>query len=119
MSDRFEDALVYARQAEARSQTPLDQLMSINCIARIHFRAGHYDEAERHYAEAITLGAKEDSAYEIARATTGLANIAALRGDHTRAARLWAKAFELSGKLNPILLGEAHVRAKLERRIAP
>jgi tetratricopeptide (TPR) repeat protein len=93
--------------------------MSANCIAWIHFCAGHHDEAEQHYAEAIALGKEEDSSYEIARATTGLANIAALRSDHTSALQLWAKASKLSGQLNPILLGEAQVRTELERATTP
>jgi tetratricopeptide (TPR) repeat protein len=117
--NRFQDALAGARQAKARSLAPLDHLMSANCIAWIHFRAGHHDEAEHRYAEAIALGKEEGSSYGVARATTGLANIAALRGDHTSALRLWAKASELSGQLNLILLGEARVRTELERAMAP
>jgi len=108
--DRFPEALAAAREAAGLAQLPVDQAMSVCCVAWVHFRAGHWGEAERGYHRAAAVADDAGSEYERARALTGLGNTAAARGDHRTAARWWAEADAYRVTLNPAVLGEAKYR---------
>ncbi|OLF10133.1 transcriptional regulator [Actinophytocola xinjiangensis] len=111
--DRFDEALVHAEQARSLAQLPLDVLMSVNCVAWIHFRAGRLNNAADFYQRAAEIaGLAEESDYEHARACTGLGNIAARRGDRRTAERWWSEADEHQVDLNPLTLGEAVIRSE-------
>jgi tetratricopeptide (TPR) repeat protein len=110
--DRFDEAVIHAREARQLAQLPLDVLMSVNCLAWTHYRAGRLDEAAEHYLRAMELAELTESDYERARACTGLGNIAAQRDDHRTAERWWSEADEHQVDLNPLTLGEAAVRSE-------
>lgn len=109
----YEEALTHAREARELAQLPSDVLMTLNCTAWVLFRAGRMDEAERQYHGAVDLAELVDSDYELARARTGLGNIAAQQGDRDAAKQWWARADELGVLFNPVVLGEARVRQDL------
>ncbi|GLZ29148.1 hypothetical protein Lesp02_13380 [Lentzea sp. NBRC 105346] len=88
--------------------------MSVNCEAWAYFRAHHHEAAVEHYEQAVELSDRCGSRYELARATTGLGNVEAAAGRHTRAAELWAKADELHGGLDAVMVGEMRERMLLE-----
>ncbi|GLW91301.1 helix-turn-helix domain-containing protein [Actinokineospora globicatena] len=111
-AEAVEHADLARKQAEAQLQ-PVDTLMAINCLAWIHFNAGNHDTAVQLYTEAGTLAELAGSAYERARALTGLGNIAALRNDRPAARRHWSEADDQQTRLLPAVLGEARVRAEL------
>lgn len=87
--------------------------MCVNCLAWVQFNADRLDEAESQYALAVECGRRELADYEVAHALNGLGNIAARRADTREAVRLWAAADEVVRSPNPLLLGEARVRADL------
>jgi tetratricopeptide (TPR) repeat protein/transcriptional regulator with XRE-family HTH domain len=111
--EEFDEALTYAQEARELSQLPRDVLMSRNCVAWIHFRGGQLDKAERNYQSAIDLAEFVDSDYELARAVTGMGNIAARHGDRNLAKQWWARADEYGMLFNPLVLGEARARSDL------
>ncbi|TCO55821.1 XRE family transcriptional regulator [Actinocrispum wychmicini] len=110
---QFDEALAHAHEAHGLLKLPRDALMTINCIAWIHFRAGRLDEAEHQYQSAVTLAELDGSEYELARALTGVGNVAARRGEPEVARRRWEEADEYCVQFNPRLLGEAQARAEL------
>ncbi|RLK61753.1 helix-turn-helix domain-containing protein [Actinokineospora cianjurensis] len=113
---RHDEAVEHAEaalaQAEAELQ-PVDALMAINCLAWIHFCAGRLDLAVELYTKACGLGELAGSAYERARALTGLGNVAALRGDRVAAKQHWGEADRQETRLLSAVLEEARVRAEL------
>lgn len=111
--EQFDEARVYAQEARELSQLPRDVLMTLNCVAWIHFRAGELDKAGRQYQGAIDLAELVDSDYELARAVTGMGNVAARQGDRDLAKQWWARADEHGVLFNPLVLGEARARLDL------
>jgi tetratricopeptide (TPR) repeat protein/transcriptional regulator with XRE-family HTH domain len=109
----FGDAAGYAERARERAQTPLDLLMAVNCAGWVAYRAGRFAAAAHEYAAAVGLAGREGSPYELARALTGLGNLAAARGDQGAAGEHWRAADEQQVRLDPVLLGEARVRLEL------
>jgi tetratricopeptide (TPR) repeat protein len=109
----FADALRHAEEAGGTAREldlELDTTMALNCIAWIHFRAHRYQEAAAFYAQAVDSGERCGSLHEIARARTGLGNIAAALRDHAKAAQLWSLAESAAGDLSPVSVGEARAR---------
>jgi tetratricopeptide (TPR) repeat protein len=107
---RFTEALAAAEESAGLAQLPFDRAMSLNCVAWVHFCAGHWDEAERGYRQAAEVADYAGSEYELARALTGLGNTAAARGDRPEAHRWWAEAAAYRVTLDPAVLGEAEYR---------
>lgn len=89
---------------------PLDEVMSVNCAAWARFLDGAHEDAAAGYAEAVGLGELCGSAYEVARAWTGLGNAHNAEGRRDEAARAWAVADEFHPSLDPVMVGEARVR---------
>lgn len=111
------DALSNAEQArdELRElELELDMAMALNCIAWIHFRAHRYPEAATFYQQAVEWGASSGMRYEVARAHTGLGNVAAAVRNHAKATELWSAAAESAADLSPVVVGEARARRGLE-----
>jgi tetratricopeptide (TPR) repeat protein len=106
------DASAYLDRAVPLVQTPLDRAMTANCAAWVNFRAGRYEAAAADYAAAAEL-ARPESAYELARALTGLGNIAATRGEEAAAARCWIEADAQPVILDGGIAAEAAVRRTL------
>lgn len=110
---RLDDALHHAEQSYAEVRElglALDMAMGRNCVAWIHFRADRYDDAKACYTQAAQLAERCGSRYELARAWTGLGNVAARTGNRAEADELWARAHALDTSLNPVMVGEAVVR---------
>ncbi|MBV9445874.1 MAG: tetratricopeptide repeat protein [Streptosporangiaceae bacterium] len=113
----FTDALRDAEQAhdELRElELELDMAMALNCIAWIHFRANRYREAATFYERAVESGERIGSRHEVARAQTGLGNVAAVVRDHMKATELWSLAGKSMSNLSPVVVGEARARHSLE-----
>ncbi|UVS79461.1 XRE family transcriptional regulator [Actinokineospora sp. UTMC 2448] len=111
---RYADAIAHAERSRVESvrmNLRLDAVMSVNCAAWAHFRSGDLDAAHRSYAEAVALGEECGSAYEVARAITGLGNVHAARGDEAGAYALWAQADDKHNRLDPVIVGESRARA--------
>ncbi|MBM7776148.1 tetratricopeptide (TPR) repeat protein [Actinokineospora baliensis] len=114
MLERYDEALEHAERARAQpDQQPVDVLMALNCLAWIHYNAGRLDEAVRLYREACGLAELAGSAYELARALTGLGNVAAVRGDVAASRAHWGEADRQETRLLPEVLGEEKVRRSL------
>jgi tetratricopeptide (TPR) repeat protein len=114
----FANALHHAEQArdEVRHlDLELDMAMALNCIAWVHFRANRYREAAEYYKRAVESGERSGSQYEVARAQTGLGNVAASMRDQARAIELWALAEESTSSLDTGVVGETRTRRSLER----
>ncbi len=108
------EALVAAEEARAQpDQQPVDQLMALNMIAWVRFNSGELDLAAHHYTQAAALAELAASRYELARACTGLGNIAASRSDHAAARAHWERADRQDDRLVPAVLNEARVRREL------
>jgi transcriptional regulator with XRE-family HTH domain/tetratricopeptide (TPR) repeat protein len=110
---RFDDALAHAEQARGEFialNLDLDIVMTLNCLAWVHFRAGHATKAANLYQQAVEAGEQYGSRYEVARAQTGLGNVAAIRGELELADRYWSEADRFDGVLNPMMVGEARIR---------
>ncbi|HST66913.1 MAG TPA: hypothetical protein VLM05_17155, partial [Mycobacteriales bacterium] len=90
---RDADAAGHARRAAAFAATPLDRAMTLSCAAWVDACAGRAEQAAAGYAAAAEA-ARGQSPYELARALTGLGNLAAAAGDAATAARHWAEADE-------------------------
>lgn len=113
---RFTEALTNAEQAYAEVlvlRLDLDVAMSLNCLAWVHFRSGQPDLAREHYHRATDMAGRAGSRHELARALTGLGDLAAQAGDQPAANELWARADDLRAGLNPIMVGEEAVRFQL------
>jgi tetratricopeptide (TPR) repeat protein/transcriptional regulator with XRE-family HTH domain len=110
---RFDEATSHVDEARNLARIPHDVLMTINCGAWIHYRAGRFADAGREYQAALEVAEHIDSDYEIARSMTGLGNAIAQQGDHETAERWWAQADGLDVPLNPQVSGEAWARANL------
>ncbi|RKT54078.1 tetratricopeptide repeat protein [Saccharothrix australiensis] len=110
---RYDEAAGHARRAAECAQTPLDAVLTENCLAWVHFTAGDAESARARYERALESARAESVAYEEARALVGLGNVAAAGGDHRAAARLWASADAIPVTLNPCLLDEVRVREEL------
>jgi tetratricopeptide (TPR) repeat protein len=109
----FPDAIEHAEEARVEFDAlglRLDVVMSVNCAAWAHFRAGDHQAASTYYAEAVRLAESCGSQYEKARALTGLGNVHQAAGNREAAAEAWARADALYGGLEPVMLGEARVR---------
>ncbi|HEY6748528.1 MAG TPA: helix-turn-helix domain-containing protein [Mycobacteriales bacterium] len=112
---RDEDAAEYARRAAAFVRTPLDEAMTLSCAAWVDACAGRAEQAATGYAAAAEV-ARGESPYELARALTGLGNVAAARGDAAAAARHWAEADEQPVVLDIAVAAEAATRRALSER---
>ncbi|MFE3690745.1 ATP-binding protein [Streptomyces sp. NPDC059129] len=111
--DLYADAIHHAKQAREVFRTLdlwLDMVMSTNCIAWAHFRAGNREAAAFHYDLAAVQAEQFGSCYERARALAGLGNVHAASGQHAEAAEQWARADEVLFALSPVMVGEARVR---------
>ncbi|MFB7272109.1 tetratricopeptide repeat protein [Streptomyces sp. NPDC056244] len=111
--DLYVDAVHHAKQAREVFRTLdlwLDVVMSTNCIAWAHFRAGDHEAAAFHYDLAAIQAERFGSGYERARALVGLGNVHAAAGRHAEAAEQWARADEVLSPLSPVMVGEARVR---------
>ncbi|MFE2755731.1 tetratricopeptide repeat protein, partial [Actinosynnema sp. NPDC059335] len=110
----FEDALRHGGEAHDEFRDlglELDLAMTLNCLAWTHFRAGRPEEAVAWYERAADTAARCGSSHEVARAETGLGNVAAATGDHATAHRLWTSA--AADTLDPVMVGEERVRRSL------
>ncbi|MCS7479233.1 tetratricopeptide repeat protein [Umezawaea endophytica] len=110
---RYSEAVAHAEQARGEFEglaLHLDVVMSVNCAGWAHFQAGDHGAAVGCYGEAVELGERCGSRYEVARALTGLGNVREAAGRHGEAVELWAKADGVHGGLNPVMIGEARVR---------
>lgn len=88
----------------------LDAAMALNCLGWAWFHAGHYDRATVAYHDAAERAQACGSSYETARAYTGIGNIAAARGEHDLAADFWEREDDVHTDLNPLMVGETHIR---------
>lgn len=115
----FEDALRHGVEAHDEFLAlglDLDLAMALNCLAWTHFRAGGLEAAVTWYERAADTAARCGSSHEVARAETGLGNVAATTGDHETAQRLWTSA--ATNPLDPLMVGEERVRRALAARPA-
>jgi tetratricopeptide (TPR) repeat protein len=113
---RYADAVRHAEMARAEFEAldlRLDVAMAVTCTAWAHYHAGNHAEALLRYEEAATLAEKCGSRYETARALTGRGNVHAATGHRAEAAERWAEADEMCGTLDPVVVGEARVRAAI------
>lgn len=108
--ERFEEGLDYAEQALRSAPSARDTVMAVNCLAWVLFRRGDDDGAHHRYAEAAALARRQGPPDELARALTGLGNIAASRGNPDQAGQCWAVADEVPVLLSTLLFGEARYR---------
>jgi tetratricopeptide (TPR) repeat protein len=88
----------------------LDAAMAFNCRGWIHYLAGEPDAAAAAYREALDRSQRCGSAFEAARAETGLGNVATVRGRTADAAAHWSRATERHPNLDPTVVDEARVR---------
>ncbi|HEX4726127.1 MAG TPA: tetratricopeptide repeat protein [Pseudonocardiaceae bacterium] len=110
------DAIAHAGEALAVFDDlglRLDTAMTWNCLGWAHFRAGRHGQAESAYLRAVAIGQTAESAHEVARAETGLGNVAAIRGRTVDARRHWTTADGYGAKLSATTTGE--VRARIDR----
>lgn len=110
---RYADSLAHATDALhtcLRLGLFVDAAMALNCLGWTHFRAGHHDLAAVTYQEAVAMAERANSAYEAARALTGLGNIAAAADDLVEAQRRWDEAEERYPNLNTVIVGESRAR---------
>jgi len=113
----FTSALQHAELAQQKARElglELDTAMAMNCIAWVNYQAARYREAADFYGQAMTVGERSGSRHEVARARTGLGNVAAVTSDHTQAINQWSQAGELTSGFGDID-GEARTRRVLER----
>lgn len=118
----FAQALRHAQRAARESRElklELDAAMALNCVAWVHFQAGQHEEAAGFYAQAAELGQSSGSRYEVARAWTGLGNVAMTRRDHARASKQWSLADESMPAFSSDIAGEAKIRRSLASAVLP
>jgi tetratricopeptide (TPR) repeat protein len=88
----------------------LDTAMAFNCRGWIHYLADEHDAAAEAYGEALVRSLRCGSAFEAARAQTGLGNVAAALGQNREARRHWDRAAERYPHLDPVVVAEARTR---------
>lgn len=93
-----------------RTGLSLDAVMALNCLGWTYFRCGQHDLAAVTYRQAIGAAQRANNPYEVARAMTGLGNIAAATDNLAEAQRWWDDAEEHHPDLNTITVGESRVR---------
>ncbi|HEX5406933.1 MAG TPA: tetratricopeptide repeat protein [Pseudonocardiaceae bacterium] len=106
----YAESLTHATEALAvfeRLGLLLDATMALNCIGWTNFRSGHHEQAATAYRRAVEVGEQADSKYEVARAKTGLGNIAAAADDVATAQRHWDEAQQCYPDLNTTMVGES------------
>ncbi|MDI5976855.1 ATP-binding protein [Amycolatopsis magusensis] len=111
---RHTEAITLAEGALAAFETldlPLDEAMALNCLGCARLHAGQHDRARDAYTLAADRAERCSSAFESARALTGLGNLAAAAGDAAEAERLWARADKIHPGLNADVVSEAKTRA--------
>ncbi|HEY0805144.1 MAG TPA: tetratricopeptide repeat protein, partial [Pseudonocardiaceae bacterium] len=94
-----------------RLDLDLDTAMAFNCRGWIHYLAGEQDAAADDYREALARSLRCRSAFEAARAETGLGNVAAALGREQEARLHWDRAAERHPRLDPVVVSEARIRA--------
>ncbi|HEY0806085.1 MAG TPA: tetratricopeptide repeat protein, partial [Pseudonocardiaceae bacterium] len=102
-SGAYADAVVHATEALAILDllgSRLSVAMALNCLGWAHFRSGHHDEAAAAYRRALVVGEQAASRHEMARAETGLGNVAAAQDRLAEAQRYWQRAEERGIELN-------------------
>jgi tetratricopeptide (TPR) repeat protein len=107
------DAVAHAREALAVFENLglfLDSAMTWNCLGWALFRAGQHGPADAAYRRALVVGRQAGSGHEVARAETGLGNVASADGRTVDAQRRWALADSHGLDLNATTVGEARVR---------
>jgi tetratricopeptide (TPR) repeat protein len=90
----------------------LDAAMALNCLGWTNFRSGRHEQAAAAYRRAAEVGEQADSQYEVARAKTGLGNIAAAADDLDAARRYWDDAEQRYPDLDTTLVGESRARQR-------
>ncbi|EWC64096.1 transcriptional regulator, SARP family [Actinokineospora spheciospongiae] len=108
--NRTAEALDHATRAVELSTTPRDEVLAVNGLAWVHFRAAHHAESERLYRWAAALAAREEEHAERARALNGLGNVAAAQGKHAEAQHWWSEADNGPVALNIRVVGELSYR---------
>ena len=110
---RTGDAVTHGREALAVFEElalDFDAAMAFNCIAWAYFRAGEHESAAQAYRQAAARAELVGSDYEIARAETGLGNVAAAQDRLDEAVRYWDRAEARCPDLNAIVIGEHRIR---------
>jgi tetratricopeptide (TPR) repeat protein len=92
----------------------VDVSMAHNCLGWAWFRAGDLEAGEKAYATALVSCDQSGSAFEAARAETGLGNVAAAAGRAADAWELWTAANERHVRLDPVVVGEERARRELD-----
>ena len=87
-----------------------DRAMAFNCLGWALFRAGDPDRSAAAYRNAVTFGETAGSDYELARAETGLGNIAAAGDRPAEAQWYWDRAEAHHPGLDAIMVGESRLR---------
>lgn len=111
----FERSAEHAHEALGvfeRSGLLLDAAMALNCLGWTYFRSGEHERAAAAYVRAVDVGGRADSAYEVARAKTGLGNIAAASDDVAAAQRHWDDAERVWPGLDASTVGESRARVR-------
>jgi tetratricopeptide (TPR) repeat protein/transcriptional regulator with XRE-family HTH domain len=106
----YEDSLAHATEALGMFEQQgllLDAAMALNCLGWTNFRSGRHEQAASAYRRAAEAGERADSPYEVARAKTGLGNIAAAADDLDAAQRYWDDAQQRYPDLNTTTVGES------------
>ncbi|ROS38825.1 tetratricopeptide repeat protein [Amycolatopsis thermoflava] len=87
-----------------------DAAMTLNCLGWAYFHLADHARAGAAYQDALARAEACGSPHEVARAYTGLGNIASARGDEEQAVEWWELADEAHPALDPLIIGEARVR---------
>jgi tetratricopeptide (TPR) repeat protein len=114
----YADAVAHATEAEemlAALGLDFDTTMALNCLGWAHFRFGHHDEAAAAYHRAVEIGERAGSPHEVARAETGLGNVAAAQDRLDAAQRHWDRAQDRYPGLNATVVGESRARLAVNR----
>ncbi|HEV7648599.1 MAG TPA: tetratricopeptide repeat protein [Actinophytocola sp.] len=114
---RHDNAVAHATEAMSLFESlglDLDIAMNHNCLGWAHFNAGRQAAAENSYRTALECGEGCGSAYEAARAETGLGNVAAATGRPADARHHWEHADEQRVLRDATVVGELRARRALE-----
>jgi tetratricopeptide (TPR) repeat protein len=110
----YSDAIEHAGQSLSTSDDAgLELAEAQNCLGWAHFNDRRLAEAEAWYRKALASAEECGSAHEVARAVTGLGNVAAADRRAVEAGRYWSQATRLLIPLNPLLVGEMRARLAL------